>query len=343
VTHDLTRAPRTDPTPLYQARDNVYALDMLIAALAGLDFFTWIDPRPRTIDEIARHFGLHHRPVDVMTTLFVAQGLLARDGGSLQPTGTAREHLVGSSPWFLGPYFPKLTDRPIARDLLGVLRTDRPAHFASREDQSDWHRAMEAETFAEEFTAAMDCRGLLLGQALAAHLDLGSHQRLLDIAGGSAIYACALAARFPHLSASVLEKPPVDRIAARAIEARGFGERVQVISGDMLDGPLPGGHDVHLFSNVLHDWDETVVMRLLQASAHALPAGGLIVVHEAFLNAAKTGPLPIAGYSVLLLHACQGRCYSVAEMESWLSEAGFDRPEHVPSAAGRSALVARKT
>ena len=110
------------------------------------------------------------------------------------------------------------------------------------------------------------------------------------------------------------EKPPVDRIAARAIEARGFGKRLQVISGDMLDGPLPGGHDVHLFSNVLHDWDETVVRRLLQASARALPAGGLIVVHEAYLNADKTGPLHIAGYSVLLLHACQGRCYSVAEM-----------------------------
>ena len=134
----------------------------------------------------------------------------------------------------------------------------------------------------------------------------------------------------------------MDRIAARAIEARGFSERVQVITGDMLDGPLPDGHDVHLFSNVLHDWDETIVRRLLQASARALPAGGLIVVHEAFLNADKTGPLHIAGYSVLLLHACQGRCYSIAEMTSWLSEAGFETPDHVPSAVGRSALVARK-
>jgi len=342
VIHDLTRAPRTDPTPLYQSRDEVYALDMLIAAVAGLDLFTWVDQGPRTVADIARHFGTHHRPVDVMTTLFVAQGLLARDGAALHLTELAREHLVASSPWFLGPYFPKLADRPIARDLLRVLRTDQPAHFASREDQSDWHQAMEAEAFAEEFTAAMDCRGVLLGPALARHLDLRHHQRLLDIAGGSGIYACSIAAQFPHLSASVLEKPPVDRIAARAIEARGFTPRVQVISSDMLDQPLPGGHDVHLFSNVLHDWDETVVRRLLQASARALPADGSIVVHEAYLNADKTGPLHIAAYSVLLLHACQGRCYSVAEMASWLSDAGFDTPQHVPGAVGRSALVARK-
>jgi len=342
VMHDLRRAPVTDPTSLYRLRDEMYALDMLIAALAGLDLFTWIETGPRTVDDIAQHFSLHRRPVDVMTTLFVAQGLLAREGAALHLTDLSREHLAASSPFFLGPYFPKLADRPIARDLLAVLRTDVPAHFASREDQRDWHQAMEAETFAEEFTAAMDCRGLLLGQALAAHLDLRDHRRLLDIAGGSAIYACSLAARFPHLAASVLEKPPVDRIAARAIEARGFADRVQVISGDMLGGPLPGGHDVHLFSNVLHDWDETVVRQLLQASARALPAGGLIVVHEAFLNGDKTGPLHIAGYSVLLLHACQGRCYSVTEMESWLAEAGFETVDHVPSAVGRSGLVARK-
>lgn len=340
---DLTRAPRTDPIQIYRSRDEIYADDMLFAAVTGLDVFTWIAPRPRTVDEIARHFDCHYRPVDVMTTLLVAMGLLARDGPALDLTEVAREHLVASSPWFLGPYFPKLADRPVARDLLHVLWTGQPAHFASRQDERDWHRAMETESFAEEFTAVMDCRGLLLAQALAKNLDLRNHQRLLDIAGGSGIYACSLTAQFPDLRASVLEKPPVDRIAARAIERRGFAGRVQVVAGDMLDGPLPEGYDVHLFSNVLHDWDEDTVKRLLRASAGALTTGGLLIIHEALLNADKTGPLHIAGYSVLLMHACQGRCYSIAEMTSWLSETGFETPRHVPSAVGRSALVARKS
>ena len=73
---------------------------------------------------------------------------------------------------------------------------------------------METEEFAEEFIAAMDCRGRLAAQALAERIDLGGGRRLLDIAGGVGIYACALAARFPDLSAAVFEKPPVDRIAA---------------------------------------------------------------------------------------------------------------------------------
>jgi SAM-dependent methyltransferase len=340
--HDLTNAPRTDPTPLYRSRDEVYVTDMLIAALTGLDLFSWLDAHPGTVDDIAVHFQFHRRPVDVMTTLFVAMELLQRDGDVLSLTERSREHLVSSSPWFLGPYFPKPQDRPIARDLIDVLRTGQPANFASRKNEADWHRAMETESFAEEFTAAMDCRGVLLAQALARNLDLGGRRRLLDIAGGSGVYACSLAAHFPDLEAAVVEKPPVDRIAERAISRRGFASRVRVLAADILNEPLPSGFDVHLLSNVLHDWDVPVVRQLLLASAEALVPDGLLIIHDAFLNAAKTGPLPMAGYSVLLMHVTQGRCYSVAEMAAWLVEAGFDRPSEVPSAAGRSALVARR-
>jgi predicted O-methyltransferase YrrM len=339
---DLSRGPSVDPAPLYRSRDELYADDMFIAALNGFDFFTWLDAHPSPVADIARHFGFHERPVDVMTTLFVARSLVVRDGGTLRLTPLAREHLVSSSPWFLGPYFPRVDDRPIAVDLIQVLRTGQPAHFASRKDTNDWHKAMADETFAEEFLAAMDVRGRLTAPAIAGGLDLGGGHRLLDVAGGTGVFACALAARFPDLRATVLEKPPVDRIAAKAIARRGFSSSVDVIARDMLIDPWPSGYDVHLFSNVLHDWDVPLVRRLLQRSAAALPAGGVIVIHDAFLDAQKNGPLEIAAYSVLLMHVTQGRCYGVGEMAEWLRAEGFDDATHVPGAVRRSALVARR-
>jgi hypothetical protein len=339
---DLTTPPSTDPTFLYRTRDEIYAADMLIAAVQELDLFTWLHDRTAGNADIQHHFSFERRPVDVMTTLFVAMGLLERDGAALRPTAVAREHLVAGSPWFMGPYFPRAADRPIARDLLDVLRTGMPARFAGRPDEDDWHTAMESESFAADFIAAMDCRGRVTAQALGAALRLDGRRHLLDVAGGSGIYACALAARFPALAATVLEKPPVDRVARRAVAARGFSGRVAVVARDMLREPLPGGFDVHLFSNVLHDWDEEVVAYLLRSSADALPAGGEVVIHDAFLDRAKSGPPGIAAYSVLLMHVTQGRCYSVAEMEAWLRDAGFSAPTEVPTALGRSALVARK-
>ena len=143
-------------------------------------------------------------------------------------------------------------------------------------------------------------------------------------------------------SATVLDKVPVNQIASGAIADRGFSEQVNVVASDMLADPLPSGYDVHLFSNVLHDWDIDLVKQLLKASADSIEPGGLMIVHDTFLNADKSGPLHVAEYSVLLMHVTQGRCYSEKEIADWADEVDFRLVEHVPSAAIRSALVFEK-
>jgi predicted O-methyltransferase YrrM len=339
---DLRSTPETDPVDIYRVRDGIYAADMLLTAMVHLDLFSRLAQRPMTKQELCRDLGITDRPTDVMLTLFAAMGLLEERQHVFQLTTLAREHLVKTSPWYLGPYFESLRDRPMALDLLEVLRTGKPANWASRKNEKDWHHAMETEEFATQFTAAMDCRGVYLAQALAKALQLSDHRRLIDIAGGSGIYACSLVRHHPHLIATVFEKPPVDRIAAGAIANRGCSERVSVVAGDMLTDALPAGADVHMFSNVLHDWDETVVRQLVSKSFDALEPRGVIVIHDAFLNAAKAGPLHVAEYSVLLMHSSQGRCYSIAEMNRYLTDAGFSAVEYVPTAAARGVMTARK-
>src|SRR6185436_17561896 len=286
--------------------------------------------------EICEQFGLQERPADVLVTLLKARGLLSERAGRFELTPVAREHLCADSRWFLGPYYASLKDRPVCQDLLKVLRTGRPANWGSEKDKKDWHKSMETEEFAKQFTAAMDCRGVYLAQAAAQKIDLHENKRLLDIAGGSGIYACSLCAHFPQLRASVLEKPPVDQITDSAIAKRGFTERVSVIASDMLSAPLPSGFDVHLFSNVLHDWDTPVVEQLIRKSFAALAPGGMLVIHDAHLNKDKSGPLHVAEYSVMLMHSTEGRCYSVAEMASFLRRAGFTNETFVETAAARS-------
>ncbi len=342
---DLTLQPTTDPTELYRTRDGLYAADLLITALVHLDLFTWLDaPGEAGVTEemVAGHFGIVPRLRDVLFPLLKARGLVTADAaGHVRLTPLAREHCVAGSPFFLGPYYASLQDRQGALDLLHVLRTGQPVLWGGRQEKKDdWHVAMADADFAGRFTAAMDCRGRLLGQALARAVDFAGKKNVLDVAGGSGIYACALCAGHPHLQAAVLEKPPVDAIAARLVADRGFAERVSLIAGDMMDEPLPAGFDCHLWSNVLHDWDVPEVQRLVRASAEALPAGGLFIMHDVFLNDAKDGPLHAAEYSVTLAHATQGRCYSTAEMRAWLADAGFGKFAYTPTVAARGVLTA---
>jgi len=315
---------------------------MLIVGIVWLDLFTWLAANPSDSAGIMRQFNTTARPTGAMLTLFVAMNLLERRGGVYHVTPVAREHLCADSPWFLGPYYASLKERPVCKDLLSVLRSGKPANWGSEKDKKDWHKSMETEEFATQFTAAMDCRGVFLAQALAKRLELNERKSLLDIAGGSGIYACSLCAHFPQLRASVLEKPPVDKITARAVAQRGFTDRVSVIASDMLAAPLPDGFDAHLFSNVLHDWDVPVVKQLVQKSFEALAPGGMLIIHDAHLNEDKTGPLHVAEYSVMLMHSTEGRCYSVAEMRNFLGEAGFANVKYAPTAAARSVITAEK-
>jgi hypothetical protein len=339
---DLLRRPGTDPTSLYRYRDGLYATDLLTAAMCHLDFFKWLGERSADLQTICGSLGLKERPVDVMLTLFSAMGLLQREGEAVRLTEMAREHLLPSSPWCIGPYFSSMKERPVCRDMVEVLRTGKPANWASLKNEEEWAKAMETEPFASQFTAGMDCRGIYLAPAMAAGLDCRGHRHLLDIAGGSGIYACAMVAQHPHMRATILEKRPVDRLARLALAERGFGDRVSVTVGDMFRDPLPQTCDVHLLSNVLHDWDVDRVEQLLAKSFAALPPGGLIVIHDAHINAAKTGPLPVAAYSALLMTITEGKCYSEQEMRDYLTKAGFSEVRYFATAADRSVITARK-
>lgn len=339
---DLTRDPLSDPLSIYRYRDGIYAVDLLNAAVVHLDFFTWLAAHPSDAATICRELQLTARPVDVMLTLFKANGFVREENGIHHVTEVAKEHLVQGSPWFLGPYYASLKDRPITLDMLRVLRTDKPVNWGNSKSEKEWAKAMEEPDFAQRFTAAMDCRGIYLGRAVAKALAPGGRTRLLDIAGGSGIYACAIAAGHPTVHATVFEKSPVDQIATKLIAERGYAERVSVLAGDMFSDPLPTGFDMHLFSNVLHDWDTPVVKRLLEKSFAALPSGGLLVIHDMHLHADKTGPLPVAEYSTILMHLTEGKCYSLGELAELFAQVGFRDLKHTPTTADRSLVTGVK-
>lgn len=338
--------PSTDPAQLLRYRDRQYAAEFLAAAINHFDFFTWLRDNPgSTLEAICHHFRWAARPADVLLTLCRANGFIATDDlGRLSLSTMAEEHLVADSPWFLGPYYAPIRDTPITQGFLQVLKTGKPANWQAQDDGNDWHESMMSEDFARGFTQLMNCRGLAMGQALAQALGplIGERRRVLDVGGGSGIYAATLLTAQPKLSGAVLEQSPVDAIAREEIQSRGLAERLEVVTGDMFSDAWPRDADILLLSNVLHDWDFPEVRQLLRRSADCLPSGGLLVVHEAFLNDAKTGPLPVAEYSALLANITQGKCYSPGEYGEIMAELGFEVGAYRDTIADRGFMTALK-
>ena len=326
---------------LLRARDGIYADDLLLAAVAWLDVFTWLDEHPVDLGGLCRALGLAARPADVMCTLFRAMGLLEPDQDVLRPTQLAREHLVAGTRHDLRPYYASLKERPVCRELHQVLTTGEPAAWSSAERGVDWESNLADVAFAGQITAAMDARAAVLAPALVEALAEVPARRFLDIAGGSGAYAAAVVDARPGLRATVLERPPVDAVARTLLAGRGYEGRLEVVAGDMFE-ELPEDHDLHLLSHALHDWDEGRVRRILEVSFRALPSGGWLVDHDAHINADKTGPLAIARYSVLLAHGTRGKCWSVSELEGFLHDTGFTGVVTRSAGPDRDVVLARK-
>ena len=338
----FTESPTTDPAALLRSRDGLYAPDLLVTAVAHLDLFNRLAEGSLDLKSVCSKLRIAARPAGVMLTLFAAMELLEKQDERYGLTPLAREFLTADSPWDLSPYLASLKQRPICEDILGVLRSDRPFGWANRKDEQQWAKAMQDDAFAAAFTEAMDSRGAYLAPAMARALPCGQRGRLLDVAGGSGIYACAAVAEHPGIRAAVFEKPPGDRVARRAVERYGMSGRIEVIAGDMFAEDLPTGFDLHLFSNVLHDWAENTVAGLLRKSFDALPAGGRLIIHDAHPDPSRCGPLEVAEYSVLLMLASEGKCYSVSELGRMLGSIGFEKVETIPTVAFRSLVVADK-
>jgi 3-hydroxy-5-methyl-1-naphthoate 3-O-methyltransferase len=337
-----------DPTVLYRVRDGVYAADLLIAAVAELDLFTWLATNgPVPAADLRAGLGLAERPADVLLTYCAALGLVDRDldaDDRIELTELGRRHLVAGSPFDLRGYYGSLAERPAVRDLTKVLRTGTQAAWASArgDHEPDWSGRLSDPAFAERITAAMDARGAFLAPALADAIAGVPMTALLDVAGSSGVYSAAVLAGRPGLRAAVFERPPVDTAARTLLRARGLDERIDVITGDMFADHFPAGFDAHLYSHVLHDWDAARVEQLLATSFAALPPGGWMIDHDTHVDADKRGPLPVAEYSVLLMHSTPGKCWSVRELAEMAERVGFGDVEHRPAAGDRGVLLARK-
>jgi len=81
---------------------------------------------------------------------------------------------------------------------------------------------------------------------------------------------------------------------------------------------------------------------ILANSFRSLNPEGRIIIHDAHINKAKTGPVSVAEYSVLLMALSEGKCYSITEMKSLLEEAGFQNIEYKPTVLNRSIITAKK-
>lgn len=325
---DIQDCSETDPTSILEHYRGAYGTQLLVAAVAHFDLFSHLSSGPIHLEDLRETLQLRPRPFTVLTTALRAMDLLTVSDGQVAATPHALAHLT-ARPFDMRDYIGLMATSPDVLAMVERLRSDRPAGSDDPEGTAFIYRegvrsAMDTSDLARHFTLSLAGRARIVAPVLARQIAIPDdiETTLLDVGGGSGIYAIAMLARHPQLRATVIDRAEVLTVAREFAIRFGVDDRLELREGDMFQCEYPDA-DIVLLSNILHDWDVHECQELIRRCEAALNPGGRLLIHDVFLHDDHSGPLPIALYSAALFTLTEGRAYSVAEYREWLEEAGL--------------------
>jgi demethylspheroidene O-methyltransferase len=194
-----------------------------------------------------------------------------------------------------------------------------------------------------DYSALMAASQPLVADEILDAYPMGNHHCLLDLGGGEAVFACAVASRWPHLRLVVFDLPEVARRAQGRLAAAGLMQRAMAVGGDFGTDALPNGADIITLVRVVHDHDDALALTLLRAARRVLPAHGVLLLAEPMADTAGAQAMGDAYFGLYLWAMGSGRPRSVAELGRLLQLAGFGPPRLLrnPTPLQTRILIAR--
>jgi len=314
--------PAPEQPPFARFRSLLGAYQQTAALLAGysLGVFREIHRRPQSADDVARACASDPHATRTLLEALVALGALQRHGPTYVLPRDLAPYLVPGidgdatgqidmafdlyQAWgdlALGvrngePRYPLTGDAILNGDAGRVRRYIRAVHTVSRE------AALRVTQMAP----------LLPGSSL------------LDVAGGSGIYAATYARQTPDLKAHLFDLGPTLDVARDILHAEGLEQPIEFHPGDYRHDPFPGPVDSILLSNVLQTESEEHAIGILRRSYDALRPGGSLLIHGVMPDAILPPDAPVALFSLqMFLLFGHGRAWSADQVSEWLAQERF--------------------
>ncbi|MGD0283798.1 MAG: methyltransferase [Dissulfurispiraceae bacterium] len=304
----------------------------VILTAAELNFFTHIDERPCSAEELAREKSLSPRAVTRLLDCLIAMGLVEKMAGvyKLSENGTffSSRHPDTVLPMLL--HMNHLWDA--WSNLTQVVKDGGIPQLEPGIQMTDdsWR----------SFIGAMHVVGRDLAEKIAADYDLGRFKRLLDIGGASGTYTIAFLRRNPAMTAAIFDLENVIPMAAERISKETVGDRIDLVAGNFYKDKLPEGCDLALLSAIIHQNSPESNLDLYARIFKVLDSGGTVLIRDFIMDESRTKPPAGAMFAInMLVNTQGGDTYTFQEVKDALEKAGFANVRQVRYGEGMDCLV----
>ncbi|HZD17722.1 MAG TPA: methyltransferase [Actinomycetota bacterium] len=313
-----------------------YRESQILAAVAQLRIADRLADGPKRADELAAEVGADEDALRRLLRVGVALGIVGRPGPGLYAQTELSELLRSDRPFrssiiaitAAGHWLPwgRLTEsvrtgRPTAEPALGA---DIWGHFRRHPDE------------ARHFTELMGMISADIASAVVGAVDLSEANVIVDVGGSHGVLLAALLRANPQARGVLFDLPEVVADASPDPE---IADRVDVVAGSFFE-EIPGGADVYLLKNILHDWADGDCVRILSNCRSAMRPDGRVLAFEIVLPPDEESS-EVSTLDLNMLVLLGGRERTEEEYRSLFAAAGLSLDEVLTLDSEFSVLSAR--
>lgn len=298
-----------------------YRSTTLIVTAVRLGLPDALQKAPATASQLAEMLKAKPDPLHRLLRGLAVLGLVHEDDGGLFSVTEAGSGLCSDAPDSLHG-LALLTGEeylPAWQALEHSIRTGGPA-FSHVFGMDAWEHRRRQPVLREAFDTMLRAQTAALARSILDAWDFCEVREAADIGGGHGGLLSEVLAAHPHLRGVLFDLEEV--IAEAGSQMDSVTPRLRLVSGDFFQ-EVVSGPDLYLLKSVLHDWNDTACLRILQVCRAAMaPGARLLVIERALPDRAVDDP----GTVFLDLHMLAmlgGRERTAAEYQSLAAHAGL--------------------
>lgn len=308
-----------------------FRYSQLVHAAASLRIPDLLAAGPMTAEQLSAATGIDRGRLYRTVRGLVAIGVLAeRDDGTFENTEVGETLREGGS------------RRPMAMMMIPhdyeswghfmeTLRTGATGQQLAH-GGTLWDSVERDPEFGARFNQAMAANSEAVVELVSREGNFAGASLVVDVGGGKGGLVGGILLRHPGLRGIVCDLPAGLVEAAAYLSGLGVLERCAIAECDFFTA-VPGGGDVYLLKDILHDWPDDKAKRILQVCRKAMRETARLQIVERTLPA-RVGDDPVDHNRIItdlhMMVLLGGRERTLDDFRGLFDETGFSLTRHVP-------------
>lgn len=292
-----------------------------------LDFFE-TSQFGESIDQIAARIGIASEEVHALANTALSAHVLLEAGKKYYLSEEGKTFLAKDSPYSMREIFAWL---PLNYDMFKMSYEGcHPPIFGANEE------------IARLMLGMMHQKSAWLAGCWPKQVDLSNTKTLLDVGAGSGVHVIEACRRYENLHGIALDLPWNCPFIGEFIDRYGMSAKVSAFSADMFKDTWPQVEAI-VMCDIIHDWNDDSVDKLLIKARESLPLGGKIIVLETLFDENRTSPFNAVAYNISVVKMLEmGGQRTKRQILRMLEKASFGEIEFIPTSSGATLIQAVK-